>query len=64
MHSIISKIFEIAQPKYGVKSLKKTGSEAMTLTIMQYFKTFVSKKISINYAMVECLCLIATYTTQ
>jgi hypothetical protein len=45
MHSIISKIFKIAQPKYGVKSYKGAGFEAMAVTIMQYFKTFVSERI-------------------
>jgi hypothetical protein len=45
MHSTISKIFEITQPEYGVKSYKEAGSKAMAVTIMQYFKTFVSERI-------------------
>jgi hypothetical protein len=58
------KNIKITQPKYGVKSYKEAGSKAMAVTIMQYFKTFVSERILTNCAMVQCLCLIATYTTQ
>jgi hypothetical protein len=39
------KNIEITQPEYGVKSYKEAGSKAMAVTIMQYFKTFVSERI-------------------